>query len=241
MNNIFLVVTSIAKQDNPVLKKIATDISNRNISFIIVGDAKSPADFSLAGCDFYSIERQQMLEFSLVKQLPKNHYARKNIGYLIAMKSGANTIIETDDDNFPYSDFWNTRVENHTVPLYQNNGWINIYKLFSDKNIWPRGFSLNHIRKNLPDAGALQSCKCPIQQGLANENPDVDAIYRLTGALPVLFDETKAAAAAIGKSTWCPFNSQNTTWFKETFPLLYLPSFCSFRMTDIWRSFVAQR
>jgi hypothetical protein len=30
-------------------------------------------------------------------------------------------------------------------------------------------------------------------------------------------------------------------WFAKAFPLLYLPSYCSFRMTDIWRSFVAQR
>src|SRR5581483_5657775 len=37
------------------------------------------------------------------------------------------------------------------------------------------------------------------------------------------------------------FNSQTTWWWPEAFPLLYLPSFCSFRMTDIWRSFVAQR
>ena len=40
---------------------------------------------------------------------------------------------------------------------------------------------------------------------------------------------------------WCPFNSQNTTFFEDVFPLLYLPAWCSFRMTDIWRSFVAQR
>ena len=40
---------------------------------------------------------------------------------------------------------------------------------------------------------------------------------------------------------WCPFNSQNTTFFKGVFPLMYLPAWCSFRMTDIWRSFVAQR
>src|SRR5690606_5777063 len=46
---------------------------------------------------------------------------------------------------------------------------------------------------------------------------------------------------AIGKGCWCPFNSQNTTWFAQAFPLLYLPSYCSFRMTDIWRSFVALR
>jgi hypothetical protein len=25
------------------------------------------------------------------------------------------------------------------------------------------------------------------------------------------------------------------------YPLMYLPSYCSFRMTDIWRSFIAQR
>ena len=46
---------------------------------------------------------------------------------------------------------------------------------------------------------------------------------------------------ALGKNAWSPFNSQNTYWFKEAFPLMYLPSFCSFRMTDIWRSYVAQR
>jgi hypothetical protein len=57
--------------------------------------------------------------------------------------------------------------------------------------------------------------------------------------LPIDFEDSKNVA--IGNKTWCPFNSQNTTWFKEAFPLLYLPSFCSFRMTDIWRSFVAQR
>jgi len=42
-------------------------------------------------------------------------------------------------------------------------------------------------------------------------------------------------------STPCPFNSQNTTWWPEASPLLYLPAYCSFRMTDIWRSLVAQR
>ena len=51
----------------------------------------------------------------------------------------------------------------------------------------------------------------------------------------------KANSVALGNNSFCPFNSQNTTWFKEAFPLLYLPSHCSFRMTDIWRSFVAQR
>jgi hypothetical protein len=46
---------------------------------------------------------------------------------------------------------------------------------------------------------------------------------------------------ALRRGVWCPFNSQSTWWFPEAYPLMYLPSYCSFRMTDIWRSFVAQR
>jgi hypothetical protein len=46
---------------------------------------------------------------------------------------------------------------------------------------------------------------------------------------------------ALGAGAWSPFNSQNTAWYPKAYPLLYLPSYCSFRMTDIWRSFVAQR
>ena len=85
---------------------------------------------------------------------------------------------------------------------------------------------------------SLEPIYCPIQQGLADENPDVDAIYRLTFPLPVNFKQIDPIALL---GTWSPFNSQNTTWFSEAFPLLYLPYYCSFRMTDIWRSFVAQR
>jgi len=66
----------------------------------------------------------------------------------------------------------------------------------------------------------------------------VDALYRLIMPLPFNF-LVKGPVALRG--AWCPFNSQNTTTFAPAFPLLYLPYDCSFRMTDIWRGFVAQR
>jgi hypothetical protein len=53
------------------------------------------------------------------------------------------------------------------------------------------------------------------------------------------FDAGPSIALAPG--TWCPFNSQSTWWWPAAHPLLYLPALCTFRMTDIWRSFVAQR
>jgi len=74
---------------------------------------------------------------------------------------------------------------------------------------------------------------------LANDNPDVDAIYRLTYPLPVTFKS--GLKIMVPPGLWTPFNSQNTIFRRTAFPLMYLPSFCSFRMTDIWRSLIAQR
>lgn len=239
MEDTFLIITSIADQEHPILKQYAVESSNHKVPFIVVGDTKSPAKFDLDGCDFYSIERQKTLNFQLTKTLPVRHYARKNLGYLIAISKGAKTIIETDDDNLPFDDFWTNRTKRVSTHLLNNKGWVNVYKYFTETHIWPRGFALEHIKDNLPPLEDQVFIDCPIQQGLADNNPDVDAIYRFTLPLPIIFN--KAENIALGIDSFCPFNSQNTTWFKEAFPLLYLPSYCSFRMTDIWRSFVAQR
>lgn len=237
--NTSLIITSIAGNDNAVLRKYSEEAKARKIPFIVVGDNKSPADFSIDGCDYYSMKRQMSLKFKLAEILPGNHYSRKNIGYLVAMSNGADRIIETDDDNFPLPGFWDERSKNVNAHHITDAGWVNIYRYFTDKNIWPRGFSLEHIDKTVPKTNGISVVKCPVHQGLADGNPDVDAIYRLILPLPLNFN--KAANIALGNNTICPFNSQNTTWFRDAFKLMYLPSYCSFRMTDIWRSFVAQR
>ena len=50
----------------------------------------------------------------------------------------------------------------------------------------------------------------------------------------------KDKLVCLGRNTWTPFNSQATLFHKSVFPILYLPCHVSFRMTDIWRSFIAQ-
>jgi hypothetical protein len=239
MKNTSLVITSIAADTHPVLRQYAAESLKHGISFILVGDTKSPDKFVLDGCDFYSIGRQNELNYQLVSELPTKHYARKNIGYLVAIKAGAEVIVETDDDNIPVDGFWQPRTVRPSGRPVAHTDWVNVYKYFSKHHIWPRGFDLEKILEPLPVLENLQEVYSPIQQGLADDNPDVDAIYRLTSQLPIKFD--KHQSIALGVNAICPFNSQNTTWFKEAFPLLYLPSYCSFRMTDIWRSFIAQR
>ena len=179
------------------------------------------------------------LGFNLSQIIPEKHYARKNLGYLIAIQKGANTIIETDDDNYPFDDFWNPRQVHVEGYLLEDKDWVNVYKYFTEMHTWPRGFALEKLQNALPELVAKSTVLCPIQQGLADEDPDVDAIYRLAMPLPIKFNQRESIA--LGKGSICPFNSQNTTWFKEAFPLLYLPSYCSWRLTDIWRSFIAQR
>jgi hypothetical protein len=120
---------------------------------------------------------------------------------------------------------------------------MNVYRLFTDELIWPRGFPLDLIRdaetyRHSPSV-PLVSVRAPIQQGLADDAPDVDAIWRLVLDRPFKFHD--GASIWLPPSTHCPFNSQTTWWWPIAYPLMYLPSFCSFRMTDIWRSFIAQR
>lgn len=236
-----LVVTSISSP-NPVLRSLASGCITHGVKFHLVGDTKTPKDFVLEGCEFHGVDAQLSLDLRFARLVPTRSYARKNIGYLLAIREGSDWICETDDDNFPRDDFWAPRQREMTGSTVAATGWVNVYAHFSDSFIYPRGFPLECLSPSMPDSLSSEVPFCGdilIQQGLADENPDVDAIFRLVHKLPVSFRQRQPLI--LGERAWCPFNSQNTTFFKEVFPLMYLPSHCSFRMTDIWRSFVAQR
>lgn len=210
--------------------------------FYLIADAKSPADFQLEGCRFFGLADQRSTGLRYANVCPEGHYARKNIGYLLAIRDGATVIVETDDDNHPTEAFWNRRSIKQNAELVTHAGWVNAYRWYTDLPVWPRGFPLDLIRTEAPvseRAAVVESVQVPIQQGLASGNPDVDAIYRFVCELPIAFE--RDCRLAFGSGSWCPFNSQNTTWFAPAFKLMYLPAYCSFRMTDIWRSFIAQR
>lgn len=237
---ITLVVTSIASP-NQILSNLAQGCVQHDLDFILIGDTKSPQDFALDGCNFYSVEKQLETGFSYAQKCPTRHYARKNIGYLLAVANGTDMIFETDDDNDPLDNFWHLPCFQVRVRQLQNTGWTNLYKYFSDDNLWPRGLALEAIQNEIAPYDSLEEKDifCPIQQGVVNGNPDVDAICRLIRPVDQTFRSDRQVA--IGSKTWCPFNSQSTKWTREAFALMYLPAYCSFRMTDIWRSFIAQR
>ena len=75
----------------------------------VIGDKKGPASYKLPHTRFYPLAAQQKLPFDLARILPENSYARKNLGYLLAVRNGADCIVETDDDNLTYSSFFEAR------------------------------------------------------------------------------------------------------------------------------------
>ena len=231
-----IVITSIFEPTEAVKRFAAL----KDYSLIVVGDKKSPAGWKHENVIYISVDDQQAMDFELVKILPYNHYCRKMLGYLKAIETGAEVIVDTDDDNIPMEEWSFPSFEGKSDLLCGTKGFINIYQLFTKKKIWPRGLPLNLISKNFELEKFVKEAdvKVGIWQGLADEDPDVDAIYRLTSDEPCYFE--KRAPVVLDKAIISPFNTQNTLIRKELFALMYLPTYVTFRFTDILRGLVAQ-
>lgn len=255
---LFSVVTSIHRPTDAV-HKLASRLREINAKLIIIGDKTSPKSYNIKGIEFISLQDQLESQFDLARKLPTDHYSRKNIGYLTAINHRASCIYDTDDDNAPLSS-WTMRYEKVEAKKIEGRRhkaadrgqrstdgeeqrWVNVYKYFTDENIWPRGFPLEEIAASFKSQRDVKtsnvSVKAPIQQSLVNKSPDVDAIYRLVFNQPLDFQQGQSVY--LPPQCWCPFNSQSSWWWPDAYPLMYLPSSCTFRMTDIWRSFIAQR
>jgi hypothetical protein len=242
-NKKFIVITSI---NHPTLA-IEEFAKWDGWTTIVVGDRKSPNHWSCGDVIYLSLEEQikQFPDFS--KYLPENTYVRKMIGYLYAFANGAEAIFESDDDNIPYPgaveqierDLRGSKVYGPIVS--SSSGWANIYKEFGAPHCWPRGYPLTCIQNtntvtDVVDDGKPQ-LPWGVMQYLADDDPDVDAIYRMTHSEPIHFARNRRYR--LGEGVFCPFNSQATLWLPETFPLMFLPLGKTDRVTDILRGYIS--
>ena len=229
----FIVITTIF----PPTTAVRTYASMKGWSLVVVGDKKTPDPWFCDRAEYLSANAQSALAFELSRALPWNHYCRKMLGYLLAARRGAGIIVDTDDDNTPKSN-WGFPGFDGEFEIVTGRGFVNIYRYFTSQHVWPRGLPLHEITKSEPKSGDSAVARIGVWQMLADGDPDVDALYRLAIGRDVWFQER--APVVLDSGMWCPFNSQNTAFRKELFPLLYLPSTVSFRFTDILRGWVAQ-
>jgi len=83
-----------------------------------------------------------------------------------------------------------------------------------------------------------------VQQFLADEDPDVDAVFRLTRKLPCGFNglpEDLPEVLATPPQVFLPYNAQATVHLYEAFWGLLLPVTVHGRVSDIWRAYLTQK
>jgi hypothetical protein len=201
---------------------------------------------------YLNVSDQEKLGYSILDYIQLDSFGRKNIGYLFAIQHGAQVIYDTDDDN-EISD--QMLMEHWALPEWslESEGlfrWLttgsNPYPIHGGKHGWPRGLPLDQIKN--PNSSALFADKAAVNkadicivQSLANEEPDVDAIYRLTNPdYPLTFGSNPLLATRVTGDQMAPFNAQATLFFKEAFPFMLLPVTVHGRVSDIWRAYIAQ-
>jgi len=234
-----VIITTI----NSTTDTIRKHMDNKEYDVIIVGDKKTPNCYKNENCIYLDLEAQEKFFPKLSQMIPYNHYGRKNFGYLFAIQKGYDIIYETDDDNIPFDNFDNIIQFDDTIKTIQENDseWINIFKYFTNNSwIWPRGYPLSHIKKHqIPNYTFENTRKnVSIINGLVENDPDVDALFRLICNHEVDWDKNKKII--VSNKNICVFNTQNTFWIDhDIFIALLLPCSVSFRYSDILKGLIA--
>jgi hypothetical protein len=193
---------------------------------------------------YLGIEKQYEEFGEFARVIPENTYTRKMLGYVYAIHQGAKVIFESDDDNIPYADAQKS-VEKCLMDPSRASGercssasdWLNVYSLFGVPKCWPRGFPIEQVKNaHINERPGYDNKSWGLVQFLADEDPDVDAIYRMFDGSPSYFARDRQFILDAG--TYCPVNSQATLWTFEYFPLLFLPIGVFDRVTDILRGYI---
>jgi hypothetical protein len=136
------------------------------------------------------------------------------------------------------------------ITILANQSWsfVNPYLLLgaTSQPAWPRGFPLelmkiSSISTTTRKSVNLMRSELGVVQYLANHDPDVDAIYRLLLPLPLDFPLRGFSPLVMKQHQYAPYNAQATLHLYKSFWALLLPVTVHGRVSDIWRSFAAQR
>lgn len=215
---------------------------------------------------YLSVSKQHHLNLSMLKTLPWSHFGRKNLGYLVAARHHASWVFDFDDDNFVVANHSLHAIMRGKVAAQLIDTSFHLYNPLMDFGptsadgrtlfMWPRGFPLEFVhdertaRRLRPHGGKAGNGggtdvnveDVAIFQSLADHNPDVDAIYRMTRELPATFAAPRGAPVAVlPAGTYTPLNAQATLWRGNAIWGLLLPTTVSSRVSDIWRGYIAQR
>ena len=242
-----------------------------DVLFIIIGDIKTPpqcliylSSLRKSGYQFIYLGPQEQNKWlkdhkDLRDFLPYNSIQRRNVGYLYAAQMGAEVIISIDDDNFclPGVDYIRSHGRVGSIQeitaISSSSGWVNLcsfLKTSPQRKFYHRGFPLN--KRWIP--GKTKTVKIKkrvvVNVGFWTGDPDVDTITRLEEPFKVTKLKMPYAQIGLAAGTCHPFNTQNTAFYKDVLPCLFLITLGrvnsnltinNFRFDDIWMSYFLKK
>ena len=232
-----VIVTTTIYSISEALKKFATF---EDWKLIIIGDKKTPHNeyFEFKklhdNVQYMSPKSQEEKWKEISDLIGWNKIQRRNIGYLEALKNGAEIIASVDDDNIPL-DNWgkDIRIGKPTNVYYYETDEIAFDPIgvTNYKELWHRGFPIQKLHNRNQKYKITRKTVIPdVQAMFWNGDPDIDAVCRLEHKPMCFFDDKYFPIAT---NTFSPFNSQNTLFSREAIKrFMVLPFIC--RMYDIW-------
>lgn len=231
--NKHIVTTTI----NPPMEAVEKFSKMEGWTLIVVGDLKTPGQgYKEIDCIYLSPSNQENDYPELSPLLGWRCIQRRNIGFLEALKRGADLIATIDDDNIPLDNWGQTLNVGKEISAkeFEPNdfGWFDPISVTNYSELWHRGFPIQYLSNRKFENLGASLITPDIQADFWNGDPDVDAICRMQHAPYCAFE---ASSFPFHSKGIAPFNSQNTFLSREALKEYFMIPGIG-RMDDIWAS-----
>lgn len=219
--------------------------------FFVVGDRKTPdidvvtfLETNNIPHSYFGYDWQAKLGYKCHELIGENSIQLRNIGFLEALRWGADLIVSIDDDNLVLNDLY---FDHHEFPFLQPfhgaevlgvNGWFDVGQMLAPV-ARHRGFPIQ-IKPN-HRFGPVWDAKVGVNAGICLGDPDISAIDRISQSPMVQnISEFLRAGVVVHPETHTVWNSQNTAVRRELIPAWGMVPFVG-RMDDIYASLICHR
>lgn len=222
-----------------------------DVMFFVVGDRKTDdmavVNFltdNVSNHAYYGIDTQHKLGYKCSRLIGENCIQRRNIGFLEALRWGAEWIVSLDDDNISLSDdyfgdFRRVLCNKHGLEASSSSGWFDVGTLLRP-NAEHRGFP--HTKRAQPSFDSIVDAKIGVAAGICLGDPDISAVERIANGPTVhgVSEVLRSGVVTDPRKTWTVFNSQNTAVIRELVPAWFMLPHVG-RYDDIFASLIVQR
>ena len=230
----FIITTTI----NPPTEAIIKFDNMKDWTLIVIGDKKTPNNYSLQNGIYVSPSDQEEYHKELSDCIGWNCIQRRNFGLLKAYDLNADIIATIDDDNIPTEDWGKNLIVSKDFEVNYFKTDLLAFDPISVTNynhLWHRGFPLQ-LLANRKYTKSKQKVFIDVQADFWDGDPDIDAICRMEHAPICKFERN---IFPFSSNKFSPFNSQNTFLSRKIIKDYFLFPHIG-RMDDIWASYYVE-